>query len=81
MVIVSGSPQRDQIAAILQADWAKIGIALEVKHYTATTLFDSYANGGILQHGKYDIEQTQQGYGLYGGRDDDLRVQVAPSER
>ncbi len=66
LVLPSGVPERDAIAAIVQSDWAKIGVQAVVKHFSATTLYDTYGDGGILQRGKYDIEQSHQGYGIYG---------------
>jgi len=62
----TGNLERDSIAAIVQDDWKRLGIDLTIKHYPATTLYNSYAAGGILERGRFDVEQSHQGYGLFG---------------
>ncbi len=66
LVTSTGNQERDSIAAIVQDDWKRLGVDLSIKHYPATTLYNSYASGGILERGKFDVEQSHQGYGLFG---------------
>ena len=66
MVTATGSPAADQRAAIIASDWKTIGVALSVRHYTRTMLFNAYSANGILERGKFDIEQSHEGYGTFG---------------
>jgi peptide/nickel transport system substrate-binding protein len=66
LVTPTGSPATDQRAAIIQSDWKKIGVALTIRRYTRTMLYNSYAGNGILERGKFDIEQSHEGYGIFG---------------
>jgi peptide/nickel transport system substrate-binding protein len=66
LVTATGSPAADQRATIIASDWKKIGVALSVRHYTRTMLYNSYSANGILERGKFDIEQSHEGYGTFG---------------
>ena len=66
LVTSTGNQERDAIAAIVQDDWKRLGVDLTIKHYPATMLYNTYAAGGILERGRFDVEQSHQGYGLFG---------------
>jgi peptide/nickel transport system substrate-binding protein len=66
LVTSTGNQERDAIAAIVQDDWRQLGVDLTIKHYPPTMLYNTYAAGGILEHGRFDVEQSHQGYGLFG---------------
>ena len=57
LVVVSntGSPDTDTRIELLRANWSKVGVALVRKNVSPTLLLDSYANGGTIQTGKFDI--------------------------
>jgi peptide/nickel transport system substrate-binding protein len=66
LVTSTGNQERDAVAAIVQDDWKRLGVDLTIKHYPATMLYNTYSAGGILERGRFDVEQSHQGYGLFG---------------
>jgi peptide/nickel transport system substrate-binding protein len=51
----SGSPDIDTLIELLRAQWAKIGVDLQVQRYTSALLFGPIDQGGILNNGKFDV--------------------------
>ncbi len=66
IVVASGQPQRDLQLSIIQNDWAKIGVNVTIKHFLPTVLYGGAGEGGILQNGHFDLETSNEGYGLFG---------------
>ncbi len=66
VVVSTGQPQRDLQMAIVQNDWMKIGVSLTIKHFLPTVLYGAAGEGGILQNGRFDLETSSEGYGLFG---------------
>ncbi|MBV8221962.1 MAG: peptide ABC transporter substrate-binding protein, partial [Candidatus Eremiobacteraeota bacterium] len=50
----AGGKTGEAVEVILQEDFRRVGIDASIKNYPTALYFDSYANGGILQAGKYD---------------------------
>jgi peptide/nickel transport system substrate-binding protein len=75
---ITGSSERDQWALLTQVWWNQIGIKTSIKHYLPSTLFASYAEGGILQTGKFDVAVLGQGYGLSVALDPILACNQVP---
>jgi peptide/nickel transport system substrate-binding protein len=50
----AGGKTGEAVEVILQDDLRHVGIDASIKNYPTALFFDSYANGGILQGGKYD---------------------------
>jgi len=53
---------RIDIATIVQSDLAKIGVEFKPIHTPAGTFFASYADGGVLGTGKYDMAGYTTGF-------------------
>jgi peptide/nickel transport system substrate-binding protein len=51
----TGSPDIDTLIELLRAQWAKIGVDLQVQRYTSALLFGPIDQGGILNNGKFDV--------------------------
>lgn len=51
----SGSPDVDTQLEIIRSSWQQIGVEMNVKRYQSSQLFESFANGGILNTGKFDV--------------------------
>ncbi|HTV93608.1 MAG TPA: peptide ABC transporter substrate-binding protein [Verrucomicrobiae bacterium] len=54
-VIQTGAPNVDNEVEFFRSTWQQIGVGLEVRHYPAQMLFGQYADGGIIQGGKFDV--------------------------
>jgi peptide/nickel transport system substrate-binding protein len=52
---VTGNKLRDDVAALIQAGWKKIGVDLQIKNVAAATLVGEWAANGIVQRGNFDI--------------------------
>ena len=52
---VNGVKTRESIEVILQSEWRKLGVQLDVKNYPAPTLFAPAGAGGLLYGGKTQI--------------------------
>jgi peptide/nickel transport system substrate-binding protein len=63
---ITGSPERDTWAILIQSWWAAIGVKANVKHYPPSVLFAGYAANGIFTRGNYAVGMDQQGYGYSG---------------
>jgi peptide/nickel transport system substrate-binding protein len=55
-VTSTGSAMGNRVGVLLQSAYRDIGLEMEVKSYATALLFASYAQGGILQTGKYDAQ-------------------------
>jgi len=51
----TGNPLLDSTVLVMESSFKKLGIALEYKRYPTPLLFASYAAGGIIATGKYDL--------------------------
>jgi peptide/nickel transport system substrate-binding protein len=51
----SGSPDTDNIIELIRADWKKIGVQLNVRHYPVALFFAPLAQGGIVYSNKWDL--------------------------
>jgi len=51
----TGSPDVDTQIELLRVSWHQIGVDLNVRRYESSQLFAQYANGGILNTGKFDV--------------------------
>ncbi len=49
-----GSADADTMIELIRQWWQQIGVRIDVHHYTAPVLFDSYQAGGIVYAGKFD---------------------------
>lgn len=56
----AGNRWREKDQAIIQSDFAKIGIKLNVTNYPGSTFFGPFLNGG--QPGKYDLAEWASSY-------------------
>jgi peptide/nickel transport system substrate-binding protein len=52
---VTGNKLRDDVAALIQAGWKKIGVDMQIKNVAAATLVGEWAANGIVQRGNFDI--------------------------
>jgi peptide/nickel transport system substrate-binding protein len=67
IVIPSGYTPSATLAALLQSDYTKIGVAATIKTYATGQFFGPYSAGGILQTGKFDAALHSQSLGpVYG---------------
>ena len=51
----TGTPDVDTQLAIIQDWWKQIGVDVTIRRYPAPTLFASYADGGVIYAGKFDV--------------------------
>lgn len=51
----AGNPDREKTEVVLQQQYRKVGLDLQIKNYNASVLYASWEDGGILKHGKFDI--------------------------
>jgi peptide/nickel transport system substrate-binding protein len=51
----SGSPDTDELIELIRESWKQIGAGIQVHHYTAPVLFNSYQDGGVIYGGKFDV--------------------------
>jgi len=51
----SGSPDVDTQIELIRASWQRVGVELNVRRYQSSQLFAQYADGGILNTGKFDV--------------------------
>jgi peptide/nickel transport system substrate-binding protein len=57
----SGTPDNDTMIELIRANWQKIGVSIDVRHYPSTLLFAPLAAGGIVLGGKWDVIIFQWG--------------------
>jgi peptide/nickel transport system substrate-binding protein len=63
MAVPSGYAPSTTLAALLQSDYGKIGIAVTVHNYASGQFFAPFAEGGIVQSGKFDAALHSQSLG------------------
>lgn len=62
----SGNPTRSAAASVIQANWARIGVTVDVNAVPASKLFaQNWADNGVLDHGQFQV-----GMFAYQGRPD-----------
>lgn len=67
LVIPSGYTPSATLAALLQSDYNKIGVAATIRTYASGQFFGPYSAGGIIQTGKFDAVLHSQSIGpVYG---------------
>lgn len=52
---VAGAAVTEATELVVQREWRVIGVQADIKNYQSNIFFESYATGGILQTGKYDV--------------------------
>lgn len=63
MAIPSGYQPSSTLAAVLKEDWAQAGIGTTIHMWSTPQFFAIYANGGIIQTGKFDVVLFSQSLG------------------
>ncbi|HEY1727383.1 MAG TPA: peptide ABC transporter substrate-binding protein [Candidatus Baltobacteraceae bacterium] len=63
MAIPSGYQPSATLAAILKEDWAQINVGITIHTWSTSQFFAIYANGGIIQTGKFDVALFSQSMG------------------
>jgi peptide/nickel transport system substrate-binding protein len=63
IAVPSGYQPSATLAAILNDDWKKIGIGVTIHTWATPQFFATYAAGGILQTGKFDVALFSQSLG------------------
>ncbi|HEY8314249.1 MAG TPA: peptide ABC transporter substrate-binding protein [Candidatus Baltobacteraceae bacterium] len=61
VAVVSGDPVAASMMELIRGWWKQIGVSMNVRHYLSSIMFNSYANGGIIYHGKFDVAYFQWG--------------------
>ena len=64
---VTGSATGNSAEALVQEQWRRVGVDAAIKNYVTPKFFASYAEGGIVQTGKFDVAF----YGWINGVDPD----------
>lgn len=67
-VLTTGQPDYDTEAELIRGWWKQIGVEITIKRYSASQLFATVANGGILYSGKFDVAR----YGWGADPNEDL---------
>jgi peptide/nickel transport system substrate-binding protein len=57
----SETPDTDTQIELMRANWKKIGVTIDERHYPSTLLFAPLAQGGIVLSGKWDMVIFQWG--------------------
>ena len=63
----SGLPDVDIQNELVRDAWSKIGVELTIKRYQSSQMFAQYADGGILNTGKFDVLTYATGIGPVDG--------------
>ena len=63
MAIPSGYLPSATLAAILKEDWNNVGVGVTIHTWPTSQFFAIYANGGIIQNGKFDAALFSQSLG------------------
>jgi peptide/nickel transport system substrate-binding protein len=67
IAIPAGYGPSETLAALLQSDYTKIGVATTIHTYASGQFFGPYSAGGIVQTGKFDAALHSQSLGpVYG---------------
>jgi peptide/nickel transport system substrate-binding protein len=65
-VLGTGNSEADRLVELLRSWWSKIGVALDVKHYSSAMLFAPYEDGGIVFRGAFDVAYFNVGVDAFG---------------
>jgi peptide/nickel transport system substrate-binding protein len=60
----AGSPDVDLQIEIIRSAWQQLGVELNVRHYQASLLFATLAEGGIYNSGKFDVLGVGTTFGI-----------------
>jgi peptide/nickel transport system substrate-binding protein len=52
---VTGNKLRDDVAALIQAGWKRIGVDMQTNNVAASALVGTWAQNGVVQRGQFDI--------------------------
>ncbi len=55
VVTAAGTPDTDNMLAMIQQWWKQIGVTMNIRRYPAAQLFGPYQDGGIVYGGKWDL--------------------------
>jgi len=55
LALTSGNPDNDAAVELIRADWAAIGVVIDVKRYPSPLFFAPAQGGGILYGGHFDV--------------------------
>jgi peptide/nickel transport system substrate-binding protein len=71
----AGTPDNDTRIELIRGWWKQLGADVVVRHYLSSLFFDTYADGGIIFGGKFDVvafawggDPVQDLYNTYGCR-------------
>jgi peptide/nickel transport system substrate-binding protein len=53
----AGSPDADSAIELIRSWWKQIGVDISVRHYPPPMMFATFADGGIVYTGKWDVTQ------------------------
>jgi peptide/nickel transport system substrate-binding protein len=68
LAIPAGYQPSEILSAILKQNWANIGVGVTIHTWSTPQFFATYANGGIIQTGKFDAALYSQSLGpVYAG--------------
>jgi len=56
-VFTAGNPTRQAEAAVIQNNWAKLGVSLNIINGPASKVYGSWDTGGILIHGQFQVAE------------------------
>jgi len=59
----TGTPDVDTQNELVRVSWQQIGVEISIKHYQSSQLFAQFADGGILNTGKFDVLAYASGSG------------------
>lgn len=65
-VLGNGSNEVDRLVEVIRSWWRQIGVDLDVKHYSSARMFATYADGGIMERGDYDVAYSNWGVDAFG---------------
>jgi len=79
IAIPSGYAPSATLAALLQSDYSQIGVAVTIHAYAMGMFLGPYADGGIVQTGKFDVAILSQSLGpVYGNLNGVLTCDAFP---
>ncbi len=55
VVTSAGTSDVDSMIDLIQQWWKQIGVAMSVRRYNSSQLFNTYQDGGIIYNGKWDV--------------------------
>src|SRR5579875_108526 len=64
LAIPSGYEPSEVFADLLRENWGKIGVRVTIHVWPTAQFFTTYANGGVIETGKFDVALLSQGVPL-----------------